>query len=964
MKKTIAVLLALLLLLGAVLCACGNGDETTAAPQTEAEPLPSEPEETTEPEEDVEFVFNGILNASCFTSYMEDFSGEIDGETFEGVHFKATAYQPRTHIKKSAMKALRIYARMKGYDGLRIHSHINQTNNTFMVGDKSLPTEGWSVTDISLGKLLTTTSFWSQSEGETDNYFWFEFINMPVISDLIFTNDVYAFSGEVGGQEFDGFVFKSDQYQPTTWLYDWAIEDIQKYAEENGFNGLRLHVYPIQKDNGYVCCGRYFPLNQWSTIDFSIADMTPETMYFWSQSQGLTENYMWFEFVNSDNLFKPSLTVSGGGPSYANTNPYFTSKSAFGANSFSGSVGGVKFSGFRLQSAEYQPTFYFTQMGIDYIRKQAAASGANIVIIHSYPILFNNGFVVGTEYAANNQWNTAQFALDDLTTKTALWSQSEGLTDVYLWLEYIYLDIPVKVGPIDAKFFEGTNGSAISSVDYKGEAFGEIINGVRVQSIDYQPYFKFTNAGLQEIKKYAEENGYNFLRIHSHATLADNGFILGTAYTAPDEWVTTDVAIEDIDSNFLFWSQSQGASDIFFWFEWYHSDIPNAIGPVSEDFFVGVTDPATGAICSISTSRYRGEAGGKNINGLKLQSSYYQPYFRFSDSAINQIKTYAKENGYNTLILHTYAILADNGFVIGDTYTGPDQWATTEIPLENLDENFKFWSQSQGLTEIYFWFDYKNVAVDPYGRIIHAGSFTGGGVSFEDYQGSAGGQNITGIKITSSVYQPHFYLTQSAIDSVKAYASANGYDTVTMHGYAILLDNAFVINNQIWIGAEWRALTVDINDLSTSFDFWSQSQGTTEIYMWFEFGKSNPDGLPLYSKSFTGAGVSFENYSGSVGGVSFSGIKVNSSEYQPHFHLTDAAAESFKAYAAENGITNVTIHTYAILADNAFVIGNAHWLLNGDWDAVTIPVSELTSALDFWSQSQGTTEIYLWFEYT
>lgn len=829
MKRLIALLLAMLLLLSTVLCACEKDEEPEAPSQTDPTSATEAEEETVPSGEEEEFVFSGTLDASCFTAYMEDFTGEVDGESFTGVRMKTVAYQPNTFVTKPAMKALRLYARENGYDGLRIHAHIDQTNNSFMVGDKYFANGEWGTVDISLGNFFTFTQFWSQSESETDNYLWFEFVKLPVINVTSFTDYVSEFSGEIGGETFDGFVFKSADYQPTTWFNEWTVEDIKAYAKENDFNALRVHAYAQQLDNGFVVCGRYFGLNQWCTVDLSIEDMTPETMYFWSQSQGTTENYLWFEFVNSNNLFIPSLTVSGGGPTYANTNPYFRSNVAFSATSFKGTIDGETFDGFRLQSADYQPFFYLTEKGVNMIYHQAEEAGANIVRIHAYPILFNNGFVVGPQWQPNKEWSVTEIALTELTTETAFWSQSEGLTDVYLWFEYIYLDIPDRIGPINAGFFEGANGSVVGVSDYKGEAHGEIINGVRVQSSDYQPYFKFTNDGLAKIRKFAEDNHYNFLRIHSHATLFDNGFLIGSVYTAPDVWNTTDIAIEDLDGSFLFWSQSQGLTDIFFWFEWYHADIPPAIGPVGTDFFEGIGS-------SVGTTRYRGEAGGMSINGLKVQSADYQPYFRFTDSAITQIKQFAKEKGFNTLILHTYAILYDNGFMVGETYTPASVWSTTELPLEKLDGSFKFWSQSQGVTEVYFWFDYKEVKVDPYGQIIHAGSFAGAGVKFADYQGEAGGTSITGLKVTSADYQPHFKLTAAAVEAINTYAKENGFTNVTVHAYAILKDNSFVIGNTYWFGnGVWSTATIPVSALTTSLDFWSQSQGTTEIYMWFEF---------------------------------------------------------------------------------------------------------------------------------
>ena len=71
--------------------------------------------------------------------------------------------------------------------------------------------------------------------------------------------------------------------------------------------------------------------------------------------------------------------------------------------------------------------------------------------------------------------------------------------------------------------------------------------------------------------------------------------------------------------------------------------------------------------------------------------------------------------------------------------------------------------------------------------------------------------------------------------------------------------------------------------------------------------------------------------------------------------------ERIRQYADEKGLETLRIHAYAILLNNAFRV-NGKWLSMKKWVSVDIPVSELTDGFWFRSLSEGTTEIYMWFE--
>lgn len=106
---------------------------------------------------------------------------------------------------------------------------------------------------------------------------------------------------------------------------------------------------------------------------------------------------------------------------------------------------------------------------------------------------------------------------------------------------------------------------------------------------------------------------------------------------------------------------------------------------------------------------------------------------------------------------------------------------------------------------------------------------------------------------------------------------------------------------------------------------------------------------------------SCSDFLGEVAGERISAIKFASTVYQPRIYLTEDGIARLNAYAEANGYDTVTLRAYSILKDNAFVLANKHWLPNGDWGEVKLKISDLTTEFDFWSQSQGSTEIYMMF---
>ena len=107
--------------------------------------------------------------------------------------------------------------------------------------------------------------------------------------------------------------------------------------------------------------------------------------------------------------------------------------------------------------------------------------------------------------------------------------------------------------------------------------------------------------------------------------------------------------------------------------------------------------------------------------------------------------------------------------------------------------------------------------------------------SAADFIGDVDGEPFSGVAITSKSYQPYFYLTDEGRQIIRDYAAANGFSKVRIHAYPILVDNMLVINGNFAANKDWTTVDIPVSDLNASFYIWSQSQGKTEIYLWFEF---------------------------------------------------------------------------------------------------------------------------------
>lgn len=951
LNKLILVFFVYLMISLLVLSGCKNSEPApTTNSVTPTQPLEvTEPTELTEPIESTEPEEWTGITAKSFVSYTTDYTGTIGDQEITGVLFQSNNANFQTTLTKNAVIALRKYARANGYDGLRVYVYPAHEEGNFVIGGQTAKCGQWNKLDISLANLDSLTAFSSQAKTYTETYMVFEFIKLPAINATSFIKDVYAFSGTIGGRTFDGFVYKSMDYQPTTYFQDFAVEDIKAYAEENSFNALRVHCYPIQKDNAFLVGGNTFHLNKWETVDFSIQHLTTE-FAFWSQSQGVTENYMYFEFVNSSNPVIPSGKTGPKKP----TSPYFSSTMGYSVEKYNGTVADVEFEGFKFTSGVYQPDFYFTAKAINEIFAAAEESGNNFLRIHSYAVLYDNGFVVGNQHTRAEQWSVTDVNIADLSTAFRFWSQSQGTTEVYLWFEMYRLDIPEATSDINASYFERSHkkdGSEyiVSFYNYAGSAGDTVINGIQIKSGDYQPYFKFSADGIEKIKAYAKENDVNFLKIHSYAILFDNGFVLGNQHTKAGQWNEVDIAVDSLNEEYTFWSQSQGATEIYMWFEFYKLDIPEPTSDIDASYFQR-SHKKDGSEYIVSFYNYTGTAGGTVINGIQIKSGDYQPYFKFSAEGIEKIKAYAKEHDANNLIIHSYAILFDNGFKINGKHTRAGEWATTEVYVEELTEDFVFFSESQGATEIYMWFEFNKT------DIISASSFVGSSFAISNYEGVIAEREIKGIKATSGAYQPSFTFTESAIARIKSYAESNGYSGLIIHSYSSVYNNSVRVDGIYTYNDTWCMTFADIEKLDTSFTFKSDSEGATTCYFQFEFTQ-----MPAIScKSFT---IAAKDFKGTVGDVAFTGVQIRSFSYMPSFYFTETAVAEIKEYAEENGYNTLTIHSYAIQDKNSFVINGKLTELN-KWCATNVKISDLTTDFRFIQQGETSNEVYLYFEFS
>ena len=698
-----------------------------------------------------------------------------------------------------------------------------------------------------------------------------------------------------------------------------------------------VHLYYESSDGQPRVNGEWLSPNVWETVNVAVAELTDSFEFFSSSNGGAVAVYMWFEFVNlNDNPYN-QVIYSGS----------FTGTGSFSASDFRGEIDGVEFTGVRLSSFEYQPSFYFTEGAIDRIKSYSRTMGYTKLAIHVYAQSESGQPCINGIWMPPNEWDKMTVRIDDLSVGFRFWDTCDrGEVAIYLWFEFI------KPGDqlINADSFVSAGNSAFVFEDYEGSVDGVTFKGVKAISYNYQPGFYFTQDAVDEIRDYAEKNGFDTLKIHYYGEMSSGQPCLGGNWLSPNMWETVGVDIEDVTVGYRFWNTcDKGAVTVYVWFDFAREPV------VSYKSFNGLTGSG------YSFSDFSGTVNGVTFDGVHVSSIRYQPTFRFNEYGVGRIKGYAEANGLTTLTMHIYSVLTNNGFVVNGTWTPPGKWITVDAPVSDLSAEYSFWSQSEGTTEVYMWFEFK--------PIVAANSFTGAsgsGYEFSLYSGTVGGTAFDGVRAVSGNNDPYYWFNEYGVSRIKEHAAANGFDTMTIHVYGESADGAPYVNNQFIAVNEWASVKVATDDLAAGFNFGNTATAGNTMYMWFEFTRESADEEPVVTeKSFTSAGGSgyvFSLYSGTVAGVTFDGIKASSSRDDPYFRFNEYGVSRVKDYAAANGYGTFIIHFYSECSDGAPYVNDVYVEGNA-WVTVSVAVSDLLVGFDFGNTSTGGNNIYMWFEF-
>ena len=384
-----------------------------------------------------------------------------------------------------------------------------------------------------------------------------------------------------------------------------------------------------------------------------------------------------------------------------------------------------------------------------------------------------------------------------------------------------------------------------------------------------------------------------------------------------------------------------------------------------------VTNNATCSICGEKNPDYVWEKidascfteGVTDYEGTIADVAFYGvlvegKQMHFTLDAVDAMYNYARKNGYDGLRVHIYVDQKDGDYAIGTSVAANGKWSSFDVPMGNIDGLMAFTSSSTGSIKNYMWFEFINI---DYSKVppINAASFSGGAYTFADFEGTIYGREIIGIHATSSAYQPRFYFTGEAVDIIKAYAAENDVNTIRVYTYAILKDNKFKVGAEYSPNGAWGVNDLAIDTLDTSTCFWSQSQGNTELYMYFELVKFDP---VITASSFTG-NLGFYDFTATEQGRDLIGAQyVNTTANQPKFYFTAEAVEDIKAYAAENGYTILRAVVYVDLSNGQFVV-NGEAKAAKQWNTWDISIDELSTATEFRSEATSRSKIWIYFEF-
>ena len=858
--RAIAALLAIAIFLS--LCGCVSPEpiEPTEPTQPTVEPTvptsPLEPTESVDPTNPTEPEWNGVIDASFFTSKVSDFNGEVDEQAFTGVLFADNQQQPKIYMNEKAISSIRSYAKKNGFDALRITVYVSQDNGAFTADGIVAANNQWTTIELPLRNLNLKTVFQSTSTGKTAVYMQFEFAHLPPINISSFTSsEITAYSGTVEGVAFNGFVFKSTEYQPLAGLNAQAIEALKEYAALNGFNALRVHAFPMQKNNSFVIGGKYYSNQTWGSADFSIADIG-DYFQFWSQSEGATQNYMYFEFVNSENPFVPTESKPGSVPKPTEpteppveTEPVATEPvgptepieiGVVHAGSFTGggftftdvktTVGDVSFTGVYATSTDYQPRFGLTAEAVAAIKEAAAAAGKTHIAFHSYTDTKDNGVYVFNSGGINKYWMVCYVEvakLDEyvfsasIANANTIKSNSQGYTNMYIWTEFV--DEPGVVAP---NFTYDT----FNRYNFGGVAGERNFNGIMfVSKGGYQPAFALQQAGVDSIKAYAEKNGYDTLTIHAYFYQLDNGGIINGKHFANKAWGSVDIPVSELSTSTQFKSNSQGWATVWMYFEF------SATEYVGSD----VLDAGSWTGGNFKIEDVQTTIEDVAFTGIHATSSTARDRFGLTADAVASLKEAAKAAGKTHIAFHSYTTTLDNGIYVFWSGGFNSDWMVCYVAVDDLDkyvftssiiDNYTVKSNSQGWTDIYMWVEFVD---EP---SVTAGYFNYNQIKRNNFGGVAGGRLFNGIVFDQvQTYQPSITLQQTGVDSIKAYATKNGYTTIKIYIYAEQKDNNIVVGDMNIANGTWAEIELPVDALSTSLAIKCNGTASNKVWMYFEF---------------------------------------------------------------------------------------------------------------------------------
>ncbi|PWM69849.1 MAG: hypothetical protein DBX59_12190 [Bacillota bacterium] len=358
-------------------------------------------------------------------------------------------------------------------------------------------------------------------------------------------------------------------------------------------------------------------------------------------------------------------------------------------------------------------------------------------------------------------------------------------------------------------------------------------------STAYQPFLKICGDRYAALKAYCATKGYNALKVTAFPVLTDNMLVLGggdEAVTAANkvwyklnQWTTSVISVEDFAGVYL-WSQSTGTTEVYF-----------TVEPCMEylQYFENLNASAP---YSLSIAADKGEYTKGNQFVYTLSGNAYRPTATMNAAGIAKIKEFAERNGYNTLRVFNTA-LNDNaafGYLNDDpalyNTDGTAGWGMDKtIAISDL-AGLAFWItaiDSPVTVDIVMEFSYVKTPV------VSASDFEN---PFTDrpfalnYIGSKGdytAKNQFVYSFGGSSYQPTAKLSAEGIAKIKAFAEANGYNTLRCFVYTAAADDfsTFGYFNESLTGYNTNGAentwhidkSVAISEL-TAFSFWTSKQ--------------------------------------------------------------------------------------------------------------------------------------------